>query len=316
MPVTVASEWLNSCSGCEIAILNIGEALLGLLPELNFTHMPVLMDHKYFGQTGDTDKMEIPESVVGIVSGGIRNEEHLEVAHLMREKCQVLIGLGTCATHGGIPSLINQFGNEELFERYYRTSETTDPGPTPNEVVPVTLDRCYALDEHIKVDLYVPGCPPHPDYIAAAVVALLGGKTPELPTKSVCDTCPTRREGKGAVKEIRRFLANAEFDAAMPMNDMRCLLEQGLLCMGPVTRAGCSGAGGEAPRCISARVPCRGCYGPVKHDGNQMLDMLNALVSNGIDSRNLVDRNSMLRFSGGHHRLRRMRKPPAAKAKA
>ena len=65
--------------------------------------------------------MEIPESVVGIVSGGIRNEEHLEVAHAMRDKCQVLIALGTCATHGGIPSLINQFDNEELFERYYRT---------------------------------------------------------------------------------------------------------------------------------------------------------------------------------------------------
>jgi F420-non-reducing hydrogenase small subunit len=313
MPVTVASEWLNSCSGCEIAILNIGEALLGLLPELDFTHIPVLMDHKYYGQTGEGTHMEIPESVVGIVSGGIRNEEHLEVAHAMRDKCQVLIALGTCATHGGIPSLINQFDNEELFERYYRTSETTDPGPTPNQVVPTNLDRCYALDEHIKVDVYLPGCPPHPDHIAGAVVALLSGKAPELPTKSVCDTCPTRREGKGEVREVRRFLDNADFDAAKPIADMRCLLEQGLLCMGAVTRAGCSGAQGEAPRCISARVPCRGCYGPVKHDGNQMLDMLNALASNGVDCRKVVDRYSMLRFSGGHRRLQQLRKAPAVR---
>ena len=52
MPVKVASEWLNSCSGCEIAILNLGETLLTVLPQLDFVHIPVLMDHKYFGQTG------------------------------------------------------------------------------------------------------------------------------------------------------------------------------------------------------------------------------------------------------------------------
>lgn len=305
MPVTVASEWLNSCSGCEIAILNLGEVLLDLLPELDFVHMPVLMDHKYFGQTGEESRLEIPEAVVGIVSGGIRNEEHLEVAHKMRERCQILIGLGTCATHGGIPALINQFDNEELFERYYRTSESTDAGETPNEGIPPMLDRCYALDEHIRVDVYLPGCPPHPDHIAAALTALLKGEQPVLPDKSVCDTCPTRREGKGAVRQVRRFTQNAQFDPAQPLNEMRCLLEQGLLCMGPVTRAGCSGAHGEAPRCIAARMPCRGCYGPVKHDGNQMLDMLNALASNGIDFKSMTDRYSLLRFSGAHNRLRK-----------
>jgi F420-non-reducing hydrogenase small subunit len=305
MPVTVASEWLNSCSGCEIAILNIGDALLGLLPELNFTHIPVLMDHKYYGQTGEQQHLEIPEAVVGIVSGGVRNEEHLEVAQEMRAKCQVLIALGTCATHGGIPALINQFEDEDLYDRYYRTTETTDPGPTPNEGVPPMLDRCYALDERVKVDLYLPGCPPHPDHIAGAIVALLKGEAPNLPTKSVCDTCPTQREGKGAIKTVRRFLDNAHFDPAKPISDMRCLLEQGLLCMGAVTRAGCSGANDPAPRCITARVPCRGCYGPVKHNGNQMIDMLNALASNGIDVKTVVDRYSLLRFSGGHRRLQK-----------
>jgi F420-non-reducing hydrogenase small subunit len=305
MPVTVASEWLNSCSGCEIAILNIGDALLGLLPELNFTHIPVLMDHKYYGQTGANQHLEIPEAVVGLVSGGVRNEEHLEVALEMRAKCQVLIALGTCATHGGIPALINQFETEDLYDRYYRTTETTDPGPTPNEVVPPMLDRCYALDEQVKVDLYLPGCPPHPDHIAGTIVALLKGEAPNLPSKSVCDTCPTRREGKGAIKSVRRFLDNADFDPAQPISDMLCLLEQGLLCMGAVTRAGCSGAKDQAPRCITARVPCRGCYGPVKHNGNQMIDMLNALASNGIDVKTVVDCYSLLRFSGGHRRLQK-----------
>jgi len=72
VPVKVASEWLNSCSGCEIAILNLGEVLLTVLPHLDFVHIPVLMDHKYFGQTGEGDihHLEIPEAVVGLVSGG------------------------------------------------------------------------------------------------------------------------------------------------------------------------------------------------------------------------------------------------------
>jgi F420-non-reducing hydrogenase small subunit len=303
MPVTVAEEWLNSCSGCEISILNIGEALLGLLSELQFVHIPVLMDHKYFGQVGEKKHLEIPEAVVGIITGGIRNEEHLEVALEMRKKCQVLIALGTCATDGGIPALINLFENQDLLERYYRTTETTDPADPPNQVVPPLLDRCYALDEKIKVDIFLPGCPPHPDHIAGAILALLKGETPRLPDKSVCETCPTQREGKGVVKKIQRFVRNAQYEPEEPVNQMRCLLEQGWLCLGPVTRAGCSGEKGQAPRCITARVPCQGCYGPVQHHGNQLLDMLNALASNGIDYSGLVDRKFILSFSGTHGRL-------------
>lgn len=306
MPVKIAEEWLSSCSGCEIAILNMGETLLELLPRVEFVHMPVLMDHKYYGQTGQGDlaRPEIPEAVVGIVSGGVRNQEHLEVLEEMRGKCQVLIALGTCATHGGIPALINGVTNQELLERYYRTSETTDPAEPPDETVPALLQRVYALDEKVKVDLYLPGCPPHPDHIVEALSALLDGREPQLPRKSVCDTCPAVREGKGALKTLRRFVENADYDPARPVSEMRCLLEQGLLCMGPVTRAGCSGEHGEAPRCISARVGCRGCYGPVRRQGNQMLDMLNALASNGIDLKSVPDRPSLLRFSGAHGRLR------------
>jgi len=60
VPIKVVEEWLNICGGCEVTILDIGEPLLDLLPELNFVHMPVLMDHKYFGQTGEKEEMDIP----------------------------------------------------------------------------------------------------------------------------------------------------------------------------------------------------------------------------------------------------------------
>ncbi len=303
MAARIAEEWLNACSGCEISIVDMGERLLDVLGLVDFVHIPVLMDHKYFGQLGDGDHITIPEADVGIISGGIRNEEHLEVAEEMRNRCKTVIALGTCATHGGIPALCNTFNTTQIFERYYSTETTDKPDAFPSQGIPPLLDACYALDEKIDVDIYLPGCPPHPDHIFSALVALLEGKPPQLPGKSVCDTCPTIREGKGQLKKLQRFLYAPQYGSGdEPIEKMRCLLEQGLLCMGPVTHAGCGGDN-VLPRCISARVPCRGCYGPVKHEGNQLLDMLNALASNGIDINSVPELPSLLRFSGAHHLL-------------
>jgi F420-non-reducing hydrogenase small subunit len=307
MGVTTALEWLGSCSGCEIAILNIGEDLVPIITEaLEIVHAPVLMDHKYFGQCGEGVTLTIPDAVVGIVTGGVSNHEHLEVLEEMRAKCKVLIALGTCATHGGIPALMNgtdlQQGLADIF-----STESTDPGATlPDVEVPTLLDRVYACDEKVKIDMQLPGCPPNPALIAEVILSLVEGRDPVLPGKSVCDTCPTKREGKGQVTTVKRFLTNASFTPGEPIDQMRCLLEQGYMCMGPVTAAGCAKRG--APSCISARVPCRGCFGPVRKDGNQLLDMMNALASNGIEYKSVVDRRSILRFSGAHGMLRPIKK--------
>ncbi len=304
MGVRVASEWLNSCSGCEISIIDMGERLLDILAVADIVHLPALVDSKYYGQRGDQKHLSLPEADVGIISGGIRNEEHLEVALEMRKKCNLIIALGTCATHGGIPSLANTYTVDEIKERAYSTETTDRPDAYPSEGLPALLDACYALDEKIKVDIQLPGCPPHPDIIFSALVALVQGKPLSVPDKSVCDTCPTVRKGKGELKKVRRFLTAPEYGApGEPLDKMRCLLEQGFLCMGPVTRAGCGGDG-ITPRCVSARVPCRGCSGPVRHDGNQLLDMLNALASNGIDLKSIPNRPLLLRFSGAHALLK------------
>lgn len=304
MPVKIAEDWLNACSGCEISIVDMGERLLDVLQLVEFVHIPVLMDHKYLGQTGDGSHLNIPKADVGIITGSIRNAEHLEVALEMRKQCKIIIALGTCATHGGIPALANAYTTEQIQDRYYGTESTDKPDALPSQGLPELFPRSYALDEKIKVDVYLPGCPPHSDQVFNALAGLIQGNPAVLPDKSVCDTCPTQRKGKGSLTALRRFLSAPHYGAPdEPIDKMHCLLEQGILCMGPVTRAGC---GGDTvnPRCISARVPCRGCYGPVKHDGNQMLDMLNALASNGIDIDSLPETTSLLRFSGAHGRLR------------
>ncbi len=312
--VKIAGEWLNSCSGCEIAILNLGETLLTLLPELEFVHLPVLTDNKYFGQTGERDALTIPRAVVGIVSGGVRNEEHLEVLRELRAKTDVLVALGTCATAGGIPALANQTSAASMRELVYRGQPSTVPGPDPDPSrhhIPAMLETCDAVSQHVKVDLSVPGCPPHPDWIAEAIVSLLEGRAPAMPERSVCDGCPTRRLGPdsgcaGAGGTLHRLLEQPAFDPDKGLEEMRCLLEQGFMCMGPVTRRGCGGREG-APRCIAARVPCRGCYGPVNAHSLPFVDYVGALTAVGQSYADMPDKPGYLsRFNGSHTIIRKL----------
>ena len=306
MPVKVAEEWLNACSGCEISILNLGDALLDLLPELDFVHIPVLIDHKYYGQTGEKTEMEIPEAVVGIVSGSVRNEEHKHVLEEMREKTQILIALGSCAAYGGIPSQANMFKQEDIFEKVFRSSPSTKPSDDPDHPdVPKWLDSCKALDEVVNVDITIPGCPPHPDWIAEAVTALLqGGTSWSLPERSVCDTCPVIREEKSAGGPVKRCIENLEFNPEEGLDKMRCINEQGVLCLGPVTLAGCAGKS-SVPRCVQARTPCRGCFGPIRKGAKPMVDMMGAMTSIGLDPKTVVDRRAIMnRYIGGHGNLK------------
>ena len=300
-------ECLHGCSGCEMALLDCGEQLLGLLDRVEIVHFPLLMDHKYqnplSGASDGEGEIILPEAEIGLVSGGVANAEQLQVARAMRAQCRTLISLGTCATHGGIPALRNQWTSEETLQTVFAYG-SPEKALLPGEV-PALLDRVYSVDEQVAVDVALPGCPPWPEMMLEVIEALLRRESPDLAHKSVCETCPVIRQGKGQ-GTMRRFLANADYDPEEPVDQMRCLLEQGLLCMGPVTAGGCGGR--ETPLCIRARVPCRGCYGPVRPGGNQLLDMMNGLASNGIDYRSLVDRKSLLRFSGGQGLLKPARK--------
>jgi coenzyme F420-reducing hydrogenase gamma subunit len=122
----IAAEWLNICGGCEVSILDIGEPLLDLLPQLEFVHIPVLADPKYFGQTGERANMEIPAADVGIVSGGVRNEKEKQVAQEMRA-VQDDVALGSCAVRR---DRSQQRPGGELQEKVFRGSKTAGRLPT------------------------------------------------------------------------------------------------------------------------------------------------------------------------------------------
>jgi len=308
MAVKVAEEWLNICGGCEVSILDIGEPLLGLLPSLEFVHIPVLMDHKYFGQTGDGTELDIPQADVGIISGGVRNEKEQHVAEAMRKSCKTLIALGSCASYGGIPAMANMFTLEDLYEKVFRDSKTTESTDTPQENLPPLLDSVKALDEIVDVDVIIPGCSPNPAMIAEALTCLLEGKPFELSERSVCDDCPVKREKKAAGGEIKRSFQSLEVSVGQPWENTRCYMEQGFLCLGPVTRSGCASAedGGEkVPRCVKGHMTCRGCFGPIRKGANPLVDMMGAVSSIGLDAKQITDRRAMLnRYIGAQNRLR------------
>ncbi len=296
MTVKVLEEWLNMCGGCECSILDVGEALLDVLPQLEFVHMPVLMDHKYYGQTGEGKAIELPQADIGIITGGVRTEEHKEVAKEVRNKCNPVIAYGSCACFGGVPALANMYTKDEVFNKVYKTTRSTEPGEFPTQNIPPWTDRVYAVDEVIKVDLRIPGCAPSADIFADAVTALLTGKEFKIEEKAVCEDCPLKREKK-AIATIKRPLETAPIAG-------RCLLEQGYLCLGPATRTGCGGHE-KIPRCIAGNFPCRGCMGPIKWTGNQMVDMMGALATIGIDVKLIPDRLATFnRFVGAHNVLR------------
>lgn len=302
----IAEEWFAICGGCEVTVLDIGEPLLDLLPKLEFVHMPVLMDHKVYGQRGEKKKMEIPKADVGIIAGGIRNQENKELAQEMRDKCGTLIALGSCACYGGIPALANQYKVEDLYEKVYRGSFSTQPAPTPAAEVPALLDRVYAVDEVVKVDVYIPGCPTQPEIVAQALTALLEGKSFSLPERSVCDDCPLRREKK-ATTSLKRPL-EAFVPPGQRLEDSRCFMELGYLCLGPVTKSGCGGSA-KTPRCVKGYMACRGCFGPIRKGANPMVEMMGALSSIGLDARSIQDRPATFqRYIGGHNRLRPLAK--------
>jgi len=318
MPAKIAEEWLNICGGCEVSILDIGDALLGLLPQLQFVHMPVLMDHKYYGQTGEGTAIEIPQADVGIITGGVRNEKEKHVAEAMRASCKTLIALGSCACFGGIPALSNMWKLDELYDKVYRDSKTTESADTPKENLPPLLDSVKAVDEIVKVDAYIPGCPTAPEIIVQALTAVLSGASFALPERSVCDECPVKREKKASGGTLKRPLEDISVKQGEPWENTRCYMEQGFLCLGPVTRAGC-GTGTEAegrakvPRCIKGHMPCRGCFGPIRKGANPLVDMMGALTSIGLDAKEVLDRRALLnRYIGGQNRLRPLPQKPAA----
>jgi F420-non-reducing hydrogenase small subunit len=281
----VAFYWCASCGGCEETVVDLNEDILKVAEAVDIVLWPVALDFK----RKDIEAMKDGEIAVSFINGSVRLEEQEEMVKLLRKKSGLVVAFGACAHLGGIPGLGNFYDRESIFNRVYKETPTVDnpKGIFPQQKTKVkegelTLPEFYntvqTLDQTIDVDYYLPGCPPPPDLIMAAVTAILEGKLPEkgsvlAPNKALCDTCP-RAESKPdklAISEVKR-------PWQIKMDPDLCFLAQGIICMGPATRTGC----GET--CIRANQPCRGCFGPldgVVDQGAKALSMVASLL--GLD---------------------------------
>lgn len=168
--VTVATVWLDGCSGCHMSLLDIDERLLELAQHIQIVHSPIV------------DCKEIPEGTdVGLIEGAVSNEADLRKAQKMRKACNFLISLGDCAVTGNVPSMRNVFDLDAVFDRAY--IENTDiQKQRPEGLVPGLRAHATPVHDVVKVDLFVQGCPPPADAIYFVLSELIAGRMPDPTT--------------------------------------------------------------------------------------------------------------------------------------
>ena len=312
-----AMYWAASCGGCEIAVLNIGEKILDVDANFDVVFWPVAMDAK----VKDVEAMPDKSITLTLFNGGIRNEENAHMARLLRQKSQILVAFGSCATEGCIPGMANFSSTEQIFTAVYNSISTENPDrirpqysyemPEGTITIPTFNPVLKTLDQVVDVDYFMPGCPPESHQITAVVdlvIKALHGEA-ELPppgsvigagNSTVCDECHRQRNVK-KITQFRRIHEVAEIDPDL------CLLEQGILCNGPATRSGCGAL------CPSVNAACVGCYGPAEGAVDYGARLMTAVAS-VIDSKDpdeideildgLVDpAGSFYRFSLAHSLL-------------
>ncbi len=172
--LTLASTWCEGCSGCHMSLLDLDERLVELISlGLELTATPI------------TDLKEPPPGTdVGIIEGAVGNTHQEEEVRLFRERCKVLVAIGDCSVFGGIPTMRNYTPVEEVLKRGYVTTESTVSGRIPGSAeLGRLLPRVKAVNEVVRVDFYIPGCPPSADAIYHVLKSLLLGKIPRLTGK-------------------------------------------------------------------------------------------------------------------------------------
>ncbi|MFW5709271.1 MAG: NADP oxidoreductase [Chloroflexota bacterium] len=169
---SLATVWLDGCSGCHMSFLDIDERLIGLADLIELVYSP-LVDHKTFPKKVD----------VTLVEGAVSSEEDLEKIRHIRAHTRVLVSLGDCAVTGNVPSLRNTVGAESVLRRVYLDPELTN-AQVPDLVIPQLLPIVRPVHAVVQVDVYVPGCPPDSEVIYWVLNELIAGRTPDLSNRS------------------------------------------------------------------------------------------------------------------------------------
>jgi NAD-reducing hydrogenase small subunit len=166
--VRVATAWLGGCSGCHMSFLDLDEKLVELAPLIDIVWGPLV------------DPKEYPKDVdVALIEGAVILEENRELIHVIRANSKLVLALGDCAITGNVPGMRNQFGRESVLDYAY-LAPTVVQAQVPRQVVSPLVQRVQPIHKEIKVDAFIPGCPPSADRIYYAISELLAGRLPKL----------------------------------------------------------------------------------------------------------------------------------------
>ncbi|MDR0508957.1 MAG: oxidoreductase [Candidatus Methanoplasma sp.] len=290
--INLAIYWAAGCGGCDVSLLDVNERILTIGDMANIVMWPIAAD----GKEQDIAAMADGSITVSIINGAVRNTENEHMVKLLRKKSVIVVSYGSCACFGGSPALANLIpgGKDELLDYAYNKVPSTAnfqadyhkgkpvlpktefKAPEGVLTLPVLFDTVKTLDQVIDVDYYVPGCPPLQETIshmlkAVADFAYKGvalppkGTTIGVVAKTLCDMCPRRKE----YRRITKIVEPHEIDVDPDL----CLMDQGILCLGPATVGGCNA------RCTRVGQPCRGCYGPTVAVQEQGASALTAIAS-------------------------------------
>lgn len=163
--IRVATTSLAGCFGCHMSFLDIDERILDLVELVDFDRTPI------------TDIKELGECDLGIIEGGVANAENVEVLRDFRKHCKVLVAMGACAVNGGIPAMRNQYELRECLEEAYVDGVGLhNPGIPNDPEIPLLLNKVHPIHEVVRIDYFLPGCPPSADAIWTFLTELLEGK--------------------------------------------------------------------------------------------------------------------------------------------
>ena len=172
--VKIATTSLAGCFGCHMSILDIDEKIIDLVELVEFNRSPL------------TDIKQITDCDIGIIEGAIANSENVEVLKDFRRHCKILIAIGACALNGGIPAMRNHFTLEECLTESYVNGLGLDKSCIPDDAeLPMLLDKVYPVQQLVKVDYVLPGCPPPAEMIWKLLTALLEGREPEFSPEEI-----------------------------------------------------------------------------------------------------------------------------------
>jgi NAD-reducing hydrogenase small subunit len=166
----VATAPLCGCFGCHMSLLDIDERILQLVELVEFDRSPL------------TDIKTVGKCDIGLIEGGVANADNVEVLREFRNNCDILVAMGACAVNGGIPAMRNQFDLKDCLEEVYIHGIGVENPHVPNDVeIPLLLDKVHPIHEVVRVDYFLPGCPPSADTLWTFLTDLIAGKEISFP---------------------------------------------------------------------------------------------------------------------------------------